>query len=664
MSNYTKSTDFTAKDSLPSGDSQKVIRGSEFDTEFSAIATAVNSKADKSGDTVVLTAGTVSAPSLTTVGDTNTGIYFPAADKVAIATGGTQRVIVDDSGNVGVGIASPLLRLDASSDNPTRGIVQRIRNGASSSQTGSQTLFTQNGIADWVIGQSAGENSFVFWSARNTSNDGNQRLRLDSSGNLGIGTTSPTTKLHVQRIGTFYSNSTGTFNFINVGRTSSEARIGVAAATNDFLTGTAAGDTTFYSVGTGNAWYGVAGGSGNIIFTTNNTERARINSSGNLGIGTTNTTGGGKVRIVGGTQPLVFDSTGTTSQLVGPEWRASDNSLRAFIKDTTESPSGGEFRIATNLNDSFITFATNNNLERARIDSSGNLGLGVTPSTWGFNFKALQVNGTYIAANGPQNLIVGTNTDGGVDAGGSGGTYKVTGPATKYQLDASFGDHRWYTAPSGTAGNAISFTQAMTLDASGNLGIGTTFAGADGKCVAVYNGSGAARLVLRNNTTGDSAGDGFQLAVAGADAFIEQRENANLIITTNNTERARITSDGNFLVGTTATTGSQTNTTKTVVGKITSNNGSLEVADNTATTMLSVTAAGASTFLVTVTVVIADTGSNYTVLGLLRCGGNTDSYTNIITAAFLTVSLSGTNLQVTQTSGAVTTVEWSLLRLL
>ena len=46
MSNYTKSTNFTAKDALPSGDSGKIIRGSEFDTEFTAIQTAVNSKAD------------------------------------------------------------------------------------------------------------------------------------------------------------------------------------------------------------------------------------------------------------------------------------------------------------------------------------------------------------------------------------------------------------------------------------------------------------------------------------------------------------------------------------------------------------------------------------------------------------------------------------------
>jgi hypothetical protein len=51
MSNYTKTTDFAAKDSLPTGDSGKIIRGAEFETEFDAIATAIATKADTAGPT-------------------------------------------------------------------------------------------------------------------------------------------------------------------------------------------------------------------------------------------------------------------------------------------------------------------------------------------------------------------------------------------------------------------------------------------------------------------------------------------------------------------------------------------------------------------------------------------------------------------------------------
>ena len=70
MSNYTKTTNFTAKDSLPSGDSGKVIRGSEFDTEFDAIATANATKADLASPTFT---GTVTIPTLTLTGTLSTG---------------------------------------------------------------------------------------------------------------------------------------------------------------------------------------------------------------------------------------------------------------------------------------------------------------------------------------------------------------------------------------------------------------------------------------------------------------------------------------------------------------------------------------------------------------------------------------------------------------
>lgn len=59
MANYTKSTNFAVKDGLPSGDPLKVVKGTEIDTEFNNIATAVNSKADLSSPTFI---GTPFAP--------------------------------------------------------------------------------------------------------------------------------------------------------------------------------------------------------------------------------------------------------------------------------------------------------------------------------------------------------------------------------------------------------------------------------------------------------------------------------------------------------------------------------------------------------------------------------------------------------------------------
>lgn len=67
MSNYVKSTNFTSKDSLPSGDPLKIVKGTEFDTEFNAIQTAIQSKADINSPTLT---GTPAAP--TAVAGTNT----------------------------------------------------------------------------------------------------------------------------------------------------------------------------------------------------------------------------------------------------------------------------------------------------------------------------------------------------------------------------------------------------------------------------------------------------------------------------------------------------------------------------------------------------------------------------------------------------------------
>jgi len=70
MSNYTKVTDFASKDTLSSGDPNKVIKGTEFETEFDNIATAIATKADTAGPTFT---GTVTIPALTFTGTLSTG---------------------------------------------------------------------------------------------------------------------------------------------------------------------------------------------------------------------------------------------------------------------------------------------------------------------------------------------------------------------------------------------------------------------------------------------------------------------------------------------------------------------------------------------------------------------------------------------------------------
>ena len=119
-----------------------------------------------------------------------------------------------------------------------------------------------------------------------------------------------------------------------------------------------------------------------------------------------------------------------------------------------------------------ILFGTSN-VTKMTLTASGNLGLGVTPSAWGA-ITALELgNGvsfsSYTAAAIPNGYI--TNN---AFYHGSNWIYKVSSYPATMVTQTSGGNYAWNTAPSGTAGNAISFTQAMTLNASGNLSIGNT----------------------------------------------------------------------------------------------------------------------------------------------------------------------------------------------
>jgi len=101
MSNYTKSTNFTAKDSLPTGDTNKVIRGSEFDTEFNAIQTAVGTKADLAGPTFT---GTATFDGITATGTVN----FTGGSVTTNIDGGTIDGVTIGGSSAGAGTFSSL----------------------------------------------------------------------------------------------------------------------------------------------------------------------------------------------------------------------------------------------------------------------------------------------------------------------------------------------------------------------------------------------------------------------------------------------------------------------------------------------------------------------------------------------------------------------------
>jgi hypothetical protein len=193
-----------------------------------------------------------------------------------------------------------------------------------------------------------------------------------------------------------------------------------------------------------------------------------------------------------------------------------------------------------------LVFAANGT-EQMRLTSTG-LGLGVTPSAWdGSLFKTLQLvraGGAYLTSfNGSLNMQLGYN----VYYGSGAYRYSETGTAARY-IQTS-GEHQWYNAPSGTAGNAISFTQAMTLDASGRLGIGET---SPSYALDVRKDSGTWEILRIKNTTSTAAALITATSSGGGSVdFGAAPDASTFVVRTGGTERARIDSSGNLLVGTT-----------------------------------------------------------------------------------------------------------------
>jgi hypothetical protein len=199
-----------------------------------------------SATSVTVAAGTVSDPAITITGDTNTGIFFPAADTIAFSEGGVESMRIDSSGNVGIGTSSPASRLNilaasAESFRISYDATKSARFGATSA--GDLQVYAFDG-----------------------SNYRNILLAVDgatSVGNVGIGTSSPEEKLHIK------SSVAGVY--LKMQDSTGTAFVGCNASALQFFAGT--------------------------------TERARITSSGDLLVAKTSsstTTAGAEIRSADG----------------------------------------------------------------------------------------------------------------------------------------------------------------------------------------------------------------------------------------------------------------------------------------------------------------------------------------------------------------------------
>jgi len=258
---------------------------------------------------------------------------------------------------------------------------------------------------------------------------------------------------------------------------------------------------------------------------------------GDVGIGAT-PTNGARLQVSGvGTFLGRLDVTGTTNYSALKTANTSGNIYWGVDNSTGSDFTGVAYARFIYSEGAYPLITYVNGSERMRINSDGNLGLGVTPSAWtlgkvievgtlGNSFWGLGINSVQLSSN--------YYFDGAY-------RYANNGFANRYDIGSSGGQHIWFTAPSGTAGQPIlSFTQAMTLTASGNLGIGTN---------SINNKLQIGTTIGYANNAFAIGNGSIDFAIFQESGFTQLYTSGGFLFATDNTEAMRILSSRNVHIG-------------------------------------------------------------------------------------------------------------------
>jgi hypothetical protein len=377
------------------------------------------------------------------------------------------------------------------------GTINFFSNDASGGASGVQASI--RGVTETSIGDAAG---LYFYTG--TSSALLERMRIDNAGNVGIGV-NPT-----------------------------NAKLEVSASSGEVFRADASGGA--FRIVANQTDVSLNGGS-NVIQFINGSEGMRLTSTG-LGIGTSSPSD--KLTVVS-----ISQFSGATIQ--------GGTTNGASILTLKNSDSAGNWALGvygsgiSNTGNNLYIYDNVTNAVRLLINSSGNLGLGVTPSAQGATYRAINLSSSAsyfsIAGQGAAacegNLLWNARTTGDETF-----AYMNTGDqASRFRQAGQFS---WHTAPSGTAGNAISFTQAMTLTAGGGLLVGSTSTPASGSSTILAANSGGGGVQLAHVGSG---GGGLYVGLGGGG--IATYTYTGAVGSESYTEAARINSSGQFFIGTT-----------------------------------------------------------------------------------------------------------------
>jgi hypothetical protein len=266
---------------------------------------------------------------------------------------------------------------------------------------------------------------------------------------------------------------------------------------------------------------------GYVLLGTNGTERFRINSTGSVFIGNGETAASPSTGIISGTG-------GSGTNIAGAEFRIRGGA-------STGNAAGGPITFYTSAagsSGSGVNAAT----ERMRINNAGNVGIGVTDPDIFARGDARMVG---IGASGASdNLALALN------AGGTGGRgaqiYMGQGGTRHFTISSNVTETTLGTSSSTPLKFTTNDIERMRITSGGNVGIGTTNPGYQFQ----VNGSDASVALRSSDGTSE-----MRINAQSGIAILETITNTDLRIRTNSTEKMRITSGGNLLVGTTTDNG-------------------------------------------------------------------------------------------------------------
>jgi hypothetical protein len=205
----------------------------------------------------------------------------------------------------------------------------------------------------------------------------------------------------------------------------------------------------------------------------------------------------------------------------------------------------------------------------------------------------------------------------------------------------------------------------MRIASTGNVGIGTTSPVAPltvqlprvvGEVARFLNGGSAARLHFYTDSTSKVESQNSNLGLYAYDSY-------NVTFGTVNIERARIDTSGRLLVGTSSATGVSSNVAPVLAGNFMSFQGSVSASTGTATTLFALENLNA-TYMVTAIITGTASASNYHAVYVVgSVVTNSHSIQALKAGSLLTLSLSGANVQATQSSGISQTITWSVTRM-